>query len=129
LVLNSFRQGRGLVVCHNFQQSGHYAREWPLPLATYIYCSALDHNTDNCLTLLVNIQEKRNRNNQNVQWISFEARDEGWNINIVTNRGDKIGDDVVRQEIVQNQWVKKNTKPRKQFNAWNEKAIFKEARQ
>jgi hypothetical protein len=43
--------------------------------------------------------------------------------------GAKIGDDVVRQEIVQNQWVKKNTKPRKQFDTWNEKAIFKEGRQ
>jgi hypothetical protein len=50
---------------------------------------ASDHDTEECLTLLVNIQEKRNQNNQNVQWISAEARDEGRNINIVTHEGAK----------------------------------------
>jgi hypothetical protein len=61
----------------------------------------------------VNIQEKRNQKNQNVQWISVEARDEGWNINIVTHGGAKTGTDAVQQEPVQNQWVKKNIEPRK----------------
>jgi hypothetical protein len=57
---------------------GHYARECPLPPTTCMYCRASDHDTEECLTLLVKIQEKRNQNNQNVQWISAEARDEGW---------------------------------------------------
>jgi hypothetical protein len=94
-----------------------------------MYCRASDHDTEECLTLLVKIQEKRNQNNQNVQWISAEARDEGWNINIVTRGGAKTGNDAVRQEPVQNQWVKKNTEPRKQFDVQKEKEIFKEARQ
>jgi hypothetical protein len=42
----------------------------------YVLCAS-DHDTEECLTLLVKIQEKRNQNNQNVQWISAEARDEG----------------------------------------------------
>jgi hypothetical protein len=42
------------------------------------------------------IQEKRNQNNQNVQWIFAEARDDGRNINIVTCIGDKTGNDAVR---------------------------------
>jgi hypothetical protein len=63
-----------------------------------MYCLASDHNTEECPTLLIKIQEKRNQNSQNVQWISTEARDEGQNINIVTRGGDKIGDDAVRQE-------------------------------
>jgi hypothetical protein len=71
---------------------------------------------EECPTLLGKIQEKRNQNNQNVQWISAEARDEGRNINIVTCGGDKIGNNVVRQERVQHQWVKKNVEPRKQFD-------------
>jgi phosphopantetheinyl transferase (holo-ACP synthase) len=41
----------------------------------------------------------------------------------------KIGNDVVQQEPTQNQWVKKNTKPRKKFYAPKEKKTFKEARQ
>jgi hypothetical protein len=75
------------------------------------------------------IQEKRNQNNQNVQWISAEARDDGRNINIVTRGGAKTGTDAVTRDPTQHQWVKKNTEPQKQFDAWKEKETFKEARQ
>jgi hypothetical protein len=78
-----------------------------------MYCHASDHDTEKCPTLLMKIQEKRNQNNQNVQWISAEVSDEGQNINIVTHGGAKTGTDAVRQQPMQNQWVKKNTKPRK----------------
>jgi hypothetical protein len=60
-----------------------------------MYCQGSDHDTEECPTILVNIQEKRNQNNQHVQWISAKTRDEGWNINIVTHRGAKIGNDAV----------------------------------
>jgi hypothetical protein len=92
-----------------------------------MYCRASDNDTEECPTLLVKIQEKKNQNNQNVQWISTEARDEGQNINIVTRGGTQTRNDVVRQEPVQNQWVKKNTNPKKQFDAHKEKEIFTEA--
>jgi hypothetical protein len=94
-----------------------------------MYCHASDHDTEEFPTLLVKIQEKRNQNNQNVQCISAEARDEGQNINIVTREGAKTGNDADRQEPVQNQWVKKNTEPRKQFDTQKEKEVFKQARQ
>jgi hypothetical protein len=94
-----------------------------------MYCCASDHEIEECLTLLVNIQEKRNQNNQNVQWISIEAREDGRNINIVTRGRTKTGNDAVRQEPAQNQWVKKNTEPSNQFNAPIERDTFKEARQ
>jgi hypothetical protein len=61
-----------------------------------MYCHASNHDTEEYLTLLVNIQEKRNQNNQKVQWISTEARDDGWNINIVTHGGTKIRNDAVQ---------------------------------
>jgi hypothetical protein len=83
------------VVCHNCQHSRHYERECPLPPTTCMYCRASDRDTEECPTLLVNIHEKRNPNNQNVQWISVEARDEGRNINIATRGGDKMGDNTV----------------------------------
>jgi hypothetical protein len=88
------------VVCHNFQP-GHYAREFPLPPATCMYCRPSDHDTEECLTLLVKIQEKINQNNQNVQRISAEARDEGWNIKMVTHGGAKTWNNAVQQEPVQ----------------------------
>jgi hypothetical protein len=90
-----------------------------------MYCHTSDHDTEECLTLLVNIQEKRNQNHQNVQWISVEARDDRRNINIFTHGGAKTGTDVVRQELVQKQWVNKNTEPKKQFDVKKEKEIFK----
>jgi hypothetical protein len=101
------------VVCQNCQQPGHYARECPLLPTSCMYCRASDNDTKECSTLLVNIQEKRNQNKQNVQWNSAKARDEGQNINIVTHGGAKIGTDAGRQEPAQNQWVNKNNEPRK----------------
>jgi hypothetical protein len=56
------------------------------------------------------------------------VRDDGRNINIVTCGGDKTRDDVVRQDPVQHQWVKKNDEPHKQFDTKNKKEIFKQAR-
>jgi hypothetical protein len=44
-------------------------------------------------------------------------------------RGSKIGNNAVRQEPVQHQWVKKNVEPRKQFNVQNEKETFNKTRQ
>jgi hypothetical protein len=88
----------------------------------------LDHEIEECPTILVKTQEKRNKNNHNVQWISVDARDDGQNIDIVTRGGTKTGNDVVRQEPAQNQWINKITEPRKQFDAPKEKETFKEAR-
>jgi hypothetical protein len=47
----------------------------------------------------------------------MEARDDGRNINIVTRGGAKTGNDAVRQDLAQHQWVKNNVEPQKQFDA------------
>jgi hypothetical protein len=43
------------------------------------------------LTILVNIEDKRNQNNQNAKWIVVENRDDGNNIDIITRGGANIG--------------------------------------
>jgi hypothetical protein len=44
-------------------------------------------------------------------------------------RGAKIGDDAIKQDLVQHQWLKKKTEPPKRFDAGKEKETFKEAGQ
>jgi hypothetical protein len=44
------------MVFHNYKKLGHYARECPLPLVTYMYCRTSDHDIEDCLTLLGKIQ-------------------------------------------------------------------------
>jgi hypothetical protein len=83
-------------VCHNFQKPRHYARDFPLPPAKCMYCHTTNYDTEDFPTLLGKIQEKRNHNNQNVQWISTESRDDWRNINIVTRGGAKTGVDAVK---------------------------------
>jgi hypothetical protein len=55
-------------------------------------------------------------------------RDDRRNINIVISGGYNTGNDAVRQDPTQHQWVNKNVEPQKQFDAQNEKEIFKQAR-
>jgi ribosomal protein S18 len=40
-----FGGGRGPIVCHNYQKPGHYARDFPHPPATCMYCRATNHET------------------------------------------------------------------------------------
>jgi hypothetical protein len=86
-----------------------------------MYCRTTDHETKDCLTLLVKIQDKRNQNNQNVQWIVVENREEdGKKINIVTRGGAKTGEDATKKDQDQYQWVRKNTTPQQNFDAQRE---------
>jgi hypothetical protein len=65
-----FGQGRGIVTFHNCHKPRHYARDCPHPPMTCMYYRAIDHDTEECPTLLTKIQEMRNQNNKNVQWIA-----------------------------------------------------------
>jgi hypothetical protein len=91
-------------------------------------CRATDHVTEECPKLMTKIQEKRNLNNQNVQWIVAEIRDPGRNINIVTRGGVKTGADAHDQKKESQCWIQKNTQPQQQFDAKKEKETFKEAK-
>jgi hypothetical protein len=82
-----------------------------------MYCSASDHDTEDYPTLLGKIQDKRNQNDHNVQWIYAKLRDDRRNINIVISGGDNTGNDAVRQDPTQHQWVNKNVELQKKFDA------------
>jgi hypothetical protein len=75
-----------------------------------MYFHAAYHEIEECLILLVKIQDKRNQNNHNVQWIVVENKEEdGKNINIVTRDRAKIGEDAAKKDQDQYQWVRKNS--------------------
>ena len=59
-----FGKGRGVVICYNYGQQGHYARYCMNPTTTYNYCKAFNHTIEECLVFLAKIQEKQH--NQNV---------------------------------------------------------------
>jgi hypothetical protein len=104
-------------VCQNYQKPGHYARDFPLPPVTCMYCCATYDDIEDCPIVLGRNQVKRNHNSQNVKWIYAEARDDVKNIDIFNRGGSKIGTDVAKQDPTQYQWVKKNTEPQKKFDA------------
>jgi hypothetical protein len=59
-----------------------------------------------------------------------ENREEdGKKINIVTRGGEKTGVDVVNKDQDPYRGIRKNTEPKKKFDACKEKETFKEARQ
>jgi hypothetical protein len=47
----------------------------------------------------------------------MKARDNRRNINIVMRGGAKTGNDAVRQDPTQHQWLQKNVEPKKQSDA------------
>jgi hypothetical protein len=54
---------------------------------------------EDCPTLLIKIQDKRNHTKQNVQWMGVENREEdGKKINIVTKGGAKIREDAAKKD-------------------------------
>jgi len=68
-------KGKSPIILNNCQQQGYYARDYPQATTTCMYCHTTDHVKEECLKLMTKIQEKRNINNQNVQWIVAEIRD------------------------------------------------------
>jgi hypothetical protein len=86
-------RGRGPIIFHNCQYKGHYSREFPQPASTCMYRRAIYHVTEEFPKLMTKIWEKRNLNNQNVQWIAEKIRNPGRNINILTIGGVKTGGD------------------------------------
>jgi hypothetical protein len=53
-----FGGGRGLVVFHNFQKIGHYARDFPQPPMTCMYFHTTYHEIEYCPTLLIKYRQE-----------------------------------------------------------------------
>jgi hypothetical protein len=83
----TFGHGRGLIVCYNCGEQGHYARD--CMTTTCSYCKAFNHAIEECPVLLAKIQEKQQ--NQNVQFIGVEQRSPNPTVNVVTCSGTVTG--------------------------------------
>jgi hypothetical protein len=93
----------------------------------HVLLLSVDHTTKYCPILLTKMQEKRNHNNHNVQWIGKETRDDGKKINIVTRGGTKTGENAIHHNQNQHQWVRNNTTPQQHFDVCKENETFKQA--
>jgi hypothetical protein len=87
---------------------------------TCMYFRVIDHEKEDCITLLVKIYDKRNQDNHNFQCIVLENKEEyGKNINIVTRGGAKTIANATKKDQVQYHWLGKNIIPQQNFDAHN----------
>jgi hypothetical protein len=50
--------GQGQIICYNFAQPGHLARDCQNPCTTCSYYSSFDHVIKDCPVLLAKLQER-----------------------------------------------------------------------
>ena len=59
-------RGRGQVVCYNYNQAGHLARDYRNPTTTCQYCRAVDHVIEQFPQLIAKIQERNSTPPHNI---------------------------------------------------------------
>jgi hypothetical protein len=87
-------RGRGQIICYNYAQLGHLARDCQNPCTTCSYCNSFEHVIEYCHAMLAKLQERR-RGNQQVQLITAEPRGAYPKVTIITRGGVAIGEDRV----------------------------------
>ena len=83
--------GRGQIICYNFSQPIHLARDYQNPFTICSYCNSFEHVIEDCHVLLAKLQERRG-GNQQVQLISVEPHGEDPKVSIITRGGIATGE-------------------------------------
>jgi hypothetical protein len=85
-------RGRCQIICYNFSQPSHLARDCQKPCTTCSYYNSFEHVIEDCPVLLAKLQ-KRQDGNQQVQLISVEPHGEDPRVAIITRGGVVTGED------------------------------------
>jgi hypothetical protein len=87
-------QGRGQIICYNFAQPGHLARDCQNPCTTCSYCISFERVIEDCPMLLAKLQERQGpQQNPQVQLIYVEPHGEDPRVFVITRGGVVIGED------------------------------------
>jgi hypothetical protein len=123
-------QGRGQIICYNYMQPRHLARDYHNPFTTCSYCSLFEHVIEDCPVLLAKLQERRGpQQNPQVQPIYAEPRREDPRVVVITRGGAVTGEDKMTQgKTTKESGVRKAAEKTQNFDAKEEKKMFEEAR-
>jgi hypothetical protein len=122
-------RGRGKIICYNYVQPGHLARDFQNPCTTCSYCSSFEHVIEDCSVLLAKLQERRGpQQNPQVKLIYIESHGEEPRVFVITRVGVVTGEDRVTQgNTTKELGVRKAAEKTRFFDAKKEKQIFEEA--
>jgi hypothetical protein len=87
-------RGRGQIICYNYTQLGHLARDCQNPCTTCNYYNSFEHVIEDCPAMLAELQERRG-GKQQVQVIATEPRKLDPRVVVITRGGVATGEDRV----------------------------------
>ena len=112
-------RGQGQIICYNYEQPEHLARDCQNPCTTCNYCSSFKHVIEECLVLLGKLQERRGpHQNPQVQLTYVEPHREDPRVTVITRGGTVIGEYILTQgKITKDSGIGKATQKTQIFDA------------
>jgi hypothetical protein len=121
-------QGRCQIICYNYAQPVHLARDCQHPCTTCSYCNSFEHVIEYCPALLAKLQEIRG-GNQQVNLIIVEPRGADPRVIVITRGGTAIGEDRgTPGKTTKQSRIRKSVEKSQEFDPKREKQTFEEAR-
>jgi hypothetical protein len=123
-------RGRGQIICYNFSQPGHLARDCQNPCNICSYCNSFEHVIKEFPALLAKLQEKRGpQQNPQIQLIKVEPYREDPRVVVITRGGAITEEDkMIQGKNTEESGVMKAAEKTQTFDAKKEKQMFEEAR-
>jgi hypothetical protein len=124
-------RGQGQIICYNYAQLRHLARNCQNPCTTYSYCNSFEHSIEESSMFLAKLQERRGpQQNPQVKLIYGEPHGTEPRVIVITRGGASTGEDrIIQRKIAKESSIREAVEKTQAFDARKERQIFKEARQ